>query len=428
MVTRIKIITFLAILGLISIQFMASGVYLAIVLGTIYGLTLFTMFKKTKPASGIQQKFSEYSKCIEFDDHVIQAILNKFHALMKTEDQGQIGHLLDIQTLTNTTIDNLSAGFFDIKSNLKEQQHLLDSVISRSLMETEVSEVAGEEEKIEDDEVKNAVTDIEVTELDLHEDDDDFNLKMFIDNTRKVLKYYINILIGVSKQSVRTVQKIDDMITQMEGIFALLEDVEGISEKTNLLALNAAIEAARAGEVGRGFAVVADEVRKLSQQSSAFNEDVRGRVEATKHTIAGAREIICQMAAKDMNVAISTKGRVDKMLQQLFNFDEYLKNKLHKVDDISRDIRKSLEIAVQSIQMGDIVNQLVGRTVDDINSIGQVFNILQDIYSNHGNMKLEDYESKQEHIKELLSRLHVDDMSSHPVQQESMEEGDIELF
>lgn len=83
------------------------------------------------------------------------------------------------------------------------------------------------------------------------------------------------------------------------------------------MALNAAIEAVRAGEAGRGFAVVASEVRKLSQSSSSLSEQIRSQVQKTKATIGEARKIVGEVTAKDMNVAITAKGRIDDMLSEI---------------------------------------------------------------------------------------------------------------
>ena len=115
------------------------------------------------------------------------------------------------------------------------------------------------------------------------------------------------------------------------------------------------------------------------------------------------------------------------MLDQLADFDSFLEASLAKVREISKDIKDNIDIAVQSLQMGDIVTQLIGHSVHDVEKIAEIFYAFKQLVNNC-EMNLALYEENQNKIIDMLSSLHVDDMSSHPVQQESVASGDIELF
>ena len=255
----------------------------------------------------------------------------------------------------------------------------------------------------------------------------------FAAETDKVLKFFIDHVLQVSVNSMRMVEHINDMVRQMEQADGLLADVKTIADQTNLLALNAAIEAARAGEAGRGFAVVADEVRNLSGRSNSFNEEIKEVLGSTRDTIHKARAEINELASKDMNFAIESKAQVDVMMGQVAEVNHTIEEKLQDVSVIAGDIDQMVGNAVRSLQFEDIVRQLAGYSQNHLEKAEKMVDELHQGLKNLRSAEkagLLQYLSELEILREHISKFneHEEVQSNRPVDQGSMDEGEVELF
>lgn len=132
----------------------------------------------------------------------------------------------------------------------------------------------------------------------------------------------------------QSMQAIVARSSEMRGIITLIDT---IAFQTKILALNAAIEAAHAGEQGRGFAVVAKEVGLLAQKSSQSTQNIQALIH---HSLLG--------------------------IEEGFNAVNVLDENLHQVISLVENL-------------GDLLNDISGATLNQGSSIHQLTNQLQSL-------------------------------------------------
>ena len=265
-------------------------------------------------------------------------------------------------------------------------------------------------------------------------DDEQISMDDFINDTAKMMDYFIETIVNTSKESVRLVYKLDDLCEKVVSIETLLKDLKFISDQTNLLALNASIEAARAGEHGRGFAVVADEVRNLSMSSGNFSNQIHDVVAEAVDGIKEAREVIDMIASRDMRFVIDSKLKNSQLSNQICEIQKKSQESMQVVSEITSSIDESVNAAIRSLQFEDIATQLASHVIERSNNISHISNEISTVLESSADFITGENETE---VMEMVNSVrhvcessieHISNIKSSPVAQEKMDAGEIDLF
>lgn len=149
---------------------------------------------------------------------------------------------------------------------------------------------------------------------------------------------------------------VSELSGQVEGIYGILQTIQGIAEQTNLLALNAAIEAARAGEQGRGFAVVADEVRNLAGKTQQSTEEIQHMIEGLKKSADRSMNAMTESSTATESLSASFKHANDEILA-LFNRLELVNNMNAQISTASEEQTQVIGNISQTTESAKVLSE-----------------------------------------------------------------------
>ncbi len=170
----------------------------------------------------------------------------------------------------------------------------------------------------------------------------------------------------------------------LPAVNSALDNIDDISDRTNILSLNASIEAARAGVNGRGFAVVAEEIGRLAENSLAGSREVRRNIS----------EIINLFREYEEKSVVSVK-EMNRLLEKLGVMGSVAEKKTDiEIDPaVSEGIRTGIEL------YNSVVGEIV-RKVDNVETI-----------TGRSRIHAEEMKNKiSEHIRNIESFAGISDM------------------
>ncbi|SHH50894.1 methyl-accepting chemotaxis protein [Tepidibacter thalassicus] len=174
------------------------------------------------------------------------------------------------------------------------------------------------------------------------------NMNQVIKENKEVFTMVIKLLKRSKDVGNDIASEVVNLTHEVKDIYNIIDEVEGISNKTNLLALNAAIEAARAGEAGRGFAVVAEEIRNLAVQSS----NSVGKISDIINLVTEKIIDISNKIQKEMSLVNEDMSVADESIVSLGNI-------YNTSEQVIKDVEKIYDNSIEQLKLAEEVNKIV---------------------------------------------------------------------
>ena len=385
-------IVIVSMFGIFSVGFLESGLIRIVVFAVVF-VSWLSLYR-----SRSEYDLTDVSPTRDVDEPTeeqLGQISDQFGHILDAESEQINDDLVQIKTLLSDSIEVLQSSFGSMSQSTQHQSSIASGLVNK---------LAGTAK----------------------EDESGLVIADFIEETDRILQYYVDLLVEVSSYSVGAILKIDELSRSMDDMFSILDAVQKLSKETNLLALNAAIEAARAGEAGRGFAVVANEVRNLSESSSSLNDEIRIKVEQAKLSMKDVYEEVALIAKLDLNEAIDGKSTIDQMLEDVGDMNDVSNVVTQELKSENEVMQAEISKAIRALQFEDIVNQLSTHIQERLSHINEIIDVTDPKALHHAKST-----HNLQSILDTLTQLREDFGSRKletKVEQSSMEEGDIELF
>ncbi|WP_445491877.1 methyl-accepting chemotaxis protein [Niallia sp. 03133] len=312
---------------------------------------------------------------------IIKSIISPLKKLTNSANRISSGDLTeDINVESNDEIGQLSKGFAEMQSYLRQIVEQLNKAMEQVTASSEQLMASAEQTSAASDQVSISVQQIafDAENITTKIENNNHSLEEVLQGIQQIAERSATVS-SLSKETSQVAEEgglfVEKNLTQMKFIHhsvkqsnevidllhhrsneigKIIDVIGSIADQTNLLALNAAIESARAGEHGKGFSVVANEVRKLAEKSQ----------ESAKHIASLIREI-----QKDAEHSVSIMGEVSKNAEDGVEISKETSDKFEQIIRSTREMNPQIEEVSATVQEMSAGLHEVTSSASDISSI-----------------------------------------------------------
>lgn len=236
----------------------------------------------------------------------------------------------------------------------------------------------------------------------------------FAASSEALLRQFVDEIVRVSRDSMRMIDQLNELSTKVDRITDCADAIDGLARETRFIAFNARIETHRAGEAGRTFKVVADEVKRLANASSTLSNAIRQSVSGCQLDVQAARKTSTGLASHDMSRAIDSHRGFSAAVSKLDSVNQDL-------DGLLEAIASNVSDAMRALQFEDMVSQILNATMQRVERLGEYsVQALHVVERGHNGDRIGPLNEIVKGLNGLGERL--------AVQQQSMDQGSVELF
>lgn len=156
-------------------------------------------------------------------------------------------------------------------------------------------------------------------------------------------------------------EKFHGIIEETKNINQFIEEIQKISNQTNLLSFNASIEAAHAGSAGAGFRIIANEVKNLSENTAKTTAKMMENVARLENSIKAMEAetekntLALNQLTKSAEAALKSYEDVlrknNTASQNVENFASHITDNVNQINSIITNVQETEDLNKETVNL-----------------------------------------------------------------------------